>query len=202
MRKHEKDMLKLKVSIQSLSVAMHTIEDRIVGWILDGLKSQGGPSHGAGLEHDDADDGQHHEPGVDIDDDVLGADGEHVTHVDDVIEEAMAVDVTLQSNDAEGKHLPPADAFIDAAAEAIVLYRESTLDAVEIRSSSLESSAVHHGAAEISDPTEWARLKMTSKYMASPFVDPLVTRRDVRDKIVEDYEAFKKEESASVTSAS
>ncbi|XP_017970359.1 PREDICTED: uncharacterized protein LOC18608286 [Theobroma cacao] len=39
-RKHEKDMLELKVSIQSLSVAMHTIEDRIVGWILDGLKSQ------------------------------------------------------------------------------------------------------------------------------------------------------------------
>ncbi|EOY33293.1 Uncharacterized protein TCM_041242 [Theobroma cacao] len=40
MRKHEKDMLELKASIQSLSVAMQTIEDRIVGRILDGLKSQ------------------------------------------------------------------------------------------------------------------------------------------------------------------
>ncbi|EOY26308.1 Uncharacterized protein TCM_027788 [Theobroma cacao] len=196
MRKHEKDMLELKASIQSLSVAMQTIEDRIVGRILDGLKSQGGPSHGASLEHDDADDGQHHELGVDIDDDVLGADGEHETHVDDVVEEAVAVDVTFQSDDAEGEHLPPADAFVDAVAGAIVLYRESTPDVVEIRLSSPESSAVHYDAAEISDPTEWARLKMASKYMASPFVDPLVTRQDMRDKIVEDYEAFKKEESA------
>ncbi|EOX93417.1 Uncharacterized protein TCM_002293 [Theobroma cacao] len=195
MGKHEKDMLELKASIQSLSVAMQTIEDRIVGRILDGLKSQGGPSHDAGLEHDDADDGQHHEPGVDIDDDVLGADGEHVTHVDDVVKEAVAVDVTLQSNDVEGEHIPSTDAFIDAAAGAIVLYRESTPDAVKIRLSSPESSAVHHGAAEISDPTERAWLKMASKYMASPFVNPLVTGRDVRDKIVEDYEAFKKEES-------
>ncbi|EOY18324.1 Uncharacterized protein TCM_042921 [Theobroma cacao] len=130
----------------------------------------GGPSHCAGLEHDNADDRQHHEPGVDIDDDVL--------------------------DDAEGEHLPPVDAFVDAAAGAIVLYRESTPDAVEIRLSSPESSVVHHGAAKISDPTERARLKMASKYMASPFVDPLVTHRDVRDKIVENYEAFKKEESA------
>ncbi|EOY31989.1 Uncharacterized protein TCM_039370 [Theobroma cacao] len=173
MCKHEKDMLELKASIQSLSVAMHTIEDRIVGWILDGLKSQGGPSHAVGLEHDDANDGQHHEPGVDIGDDVLGADGEHVTHVDDVVEEAMVVDATLQSDDVEGEHLPPADAFVDVAAGAIVLYRESTPDVVEIRSSSPESSVVHHGAAEISDPTERAQLKMASKYMASPFVDPL-----------------------------
>ncbi|EOY25634.1 Uncharacterized protein TCM_027008 [Theobroma cacao] len=197
MRKHEKDMLELKASIQSLSVAMQTIEDHIVGRILDGLKSQGDPSHSAGLEHDDADDGQHHELGVDIDDDVLGVDGEHVTHVDDVVEEAVAVDVTLQS-DAEGEHLPPAYAFIDAAAGAIVHYRESTPDTVEIRLSSPESFAVHHGAAKVSDPTERARLKMVNKYMASPFVDPLVTRRNVRDKIGEDYEAFKKEESASL----
>ncbi|EOX96527.1 Uncharacterized protein TCM_005763 [Theobroma cacao] len=114
----------------------------------------------------------------------------------DVVEEAVAVDVTLQSDDAEGEHLPLAEAFVDAAAGAMVLYRESTLDVVEIQSSSLESSAVHHDATEISDPTERARLKMVNKYMASPFVDPLVTRLDVRDKIVEDYEAFKKEESA------
>ncbi|EOY19247.1 Uncharacterized protein TCM_044253 [Theobroma cacao] len=195
MRKHEKDMLELKASIQSLSVEMQTIEDRIVGRILDDLKSQGGPSHGAGLEHDNADDGQHHEPGVDIDDDVLGVDGEHVTHVDDVVEEAVAVDVTLQSDDAKGEHLPPTDAFIDAAAGAIVLYCESTPDAVEIQLLSPESSAVHHGATEISDPTERAWLKTASNYMASLW-QPLVTRRDVRDKIVENYEAFKKEESA------
>ncbi|EOY22973.1 Uncharacterized protein TCM_014994 [Theobroma cacao] len=139
----------------------------------------GGPSDGAGLEHDDADDGQHHEPGVDvdIDDDVLGADGEHVTHVDDVVEEAVAVVVTLYNRSYR---------FLSW----------STPNAIEIRSLSPESSVVHHGTAEILDPTEWARLKMASKYMASPFVDPLVTRRDVRDKIVEDYEAFKKEESA------
>ncbi|EOY26758.1 Uncharacterized protein TCM_028723 [Theobroma cacao] len=198
MRKHEKEMLELKTSIQSLSVAMQALEDRIVGRILDGLKSQGSASQGAGLKHDDANDGQHHEPGVDIDDDVLGANGEHITHVDDVVEKAVAVDVTLQSDDAEGEHLPPTDAFVDAAARAIVLYRGSTSDAVEIQWSSPESSAVHHGAAEISDPTERARLKMVSKYMASPFVDPLVTRRDVRDKIIEDYEAFKKEKSASI----
>ncbi|EOY19439.1 Uncharacterized protein TCM_044555 [Theobroma cacao] len=243
MRKHEKEMLELKASIQSLSVAMQTFKDCIVARILDGLKSQNillvildvspslscyawhvttfytfcmechniflvilgvspslscyawsvttfylfcmacdnilldGPSHGAGLEHDDADDGQHHEPGVDIDYDVLGADREH-------------------SDDAEREHLPPVDAFLDAAAGAIVLYRGSTPDAVEIRSSSPESSVVHHGAIEISDQTERARLKMASKYMASSFVDPLVTRRDVRDKIVENYEALKKEESA------
>ncbi|WRX12609.1 Ulp1 protease family [Theobroma cacao] len=160
------------------------------------LICMGDPSHDAGLKHDDADDGQHHEPGVDIDDDVLGANGEHVTHVDDIVEETVAMDVTLQSNDAEGEHLPPTDAFLDAAAGAIVLYHGSTPDAVEIRSSSSKSSTVHHGAAEISNPTERARLKMASKYMASPFVDPLVTRRDVRNKIVKDYEAFKKEESA------
>ncbi|EOY09843.1 Uncharacterized protein TCM_025216 [Theobroma cacao] len=97
MRKHEKDMLELKASIQSLNVAKQTIKDRIVA-------------------------------------------------------------------------------------------------TVEIQSSSPESSAVHHGAVEISNLTERARLKMASKYMANPFVDPLVTRRDVRDKIVEDYEAFKKKE--------
>ncbi|XP_017976472.1 PREDICTED: uncharacterized protein LOC108661986 [Theobroma cacao] len=167
-------------------------------WSLEGqdICIIGGPSNGAGLKHDDADVGQHHEPGVDIDDDVLGADGEHVTHVHDIVEEVVAVDVTFQSTDAEGEHLPPVDAFVDAAAGAIVPYRESTPDAVEIRSSSLESSAVHHGAAEISDPIERAQLKMASKYMASLFVDPLVTRLDVRDKIIEDYEAFKKKESA------
>ncbi|WRX26833.1 Ulp1 protease family [Theobroma cacao] len=222
MRKHEKEMLELKASIQSLSVAMHMLEDRIIGRILDDLKSQGGPFDGASLEHDDADDGQHHEPSVDIDDDVLGADGKHVTHVDDVVDEVVAVDVTLQSDDAEGEdvplpesifdasargdgehdsvvaiereHLPPADAFIVAAIGDIVLYRGSTPNAIEIRSSSPESPAVHHGAAEISNPTERARLKMASKYMTSPFVDLLVTHQNVRDKIVEDYEAFKKDE--------
>ncbi|XP_017974803.1 PREDICTED: uncharacterized protein LOC18602188 [Theobroma cacao] len=97
---------------------------------------------------------------------------------------------------AEGEHLPPVNIFVNAAAGVIVDYHESTHDAVEIRSSSLESSVVHHGASEVSDPTELARLKMANKYMASPFVDPLVTRRDVMDKIVEDYEAFKKDESA------
>ncbi|WRX24585.1 Ulp1 protease family [Theobroma cacao] len=70
--------------------------------------------------------------------------------------------------------------------------KDRILATVEIQSSSPESSAVHHGAAEISNLTEWARLKMASKYMANPFVDLLVTRRDVGDKIVEDYEAFKK----------
>ncbi|EOY10240.1 Uncharacterized protein TCM_025607 [Theobroma cacao] len=202
-RKHEKEMLELKASIQSLS----------------------GPSHGVGLEHDDANDGQHHEPGVDIDDDVFGANGNHVTHVDDVINEAVVVDVTFQSDDVEGehvpllesiidasaggdgepdsvvaerKHLPQVDAFVEAVARAIVLYRGSTPDAVEVRSSSPESSAVHHGAVKISDPTKRAQLKMASKYMASPFVDPLVTRRDVRDKILDDYEAFKKDESTRV----
>ncbi|WRX16638.1 Ulp1 protease family [Theobroma cacao] len=121
------------------------------------LVLHGGPSHSVGLEHDDADDGQHHEPGVDIDDDVFGVDGEHVTHVDDVIEEAVAVDVTLQSDDAEGEHLPPVDAFVDAAAGAIVLYRGSTLDVVEIRSSSPEPSAVHHEDYEAFKKEESAR---------------------------------------------
>ncbi|EOY32368.1 Uncharacterized protein TCM_040241 [Theobroma cacao] len=132
------------------------------------MKKDGGPSHGASLEHDDADDGQHHELSVHIDDDVLGADGEHVTHVD----EAMAVDVTLQSDDVErehvhlpesiinafagregdpdsvvakGEHLPLADAFFEATAGAIILYHQSTPDAVETRSSSPKSYAVHHG---------------------------------------------------------
>ncbi|EOY31672.1 Uncharacterized protein TCM_038703 [Theobroma cacao] len=160
----------------------------------------------ADLEHDDANDGHHHEPGVDIDDDILGADGEHVTNVNDVVDEAMAVDVTFQSDDVEGEHvplpesiidasiggdgeldlivaegerLPPVDAFVDAAVGTIVLYRGSTPNAVEIRSSSPESSVVHHGAVEISDPIERAWLKMASKYM----------------KTIEDYEAFKKDES-------
>ncbi|EOY19011.1 Uncharacterized protein TCM_043607 [Theobroma cacao] len=139
----------------------------------------------------------HHELGVDIDDDILGADGEHVTHVDDVVDEAVVVDVTLQSDDAEGEHVPLPESIFDASTGRdkepdSVMHS----DAVEIRSSSPESPIVHHGAAEISNPIERARLKMASQYMASPFVAPLVTRRDVREKIVEDYEVFKKDESA------
>ncbi|EOY16556.1 Uncharacterized protein TCM_035349 [Theobroma cacao] len=181
MRKQEEKMLELKASIQSLTLAMQTLEDSIIARILDDLKSQlvigvsalmcdnillvmhgGRSSHSAGLKHNDADDMQHHEPGVHIHDDILGVDGEHVTHVDDVIDEAMVGDVTLQSNDAEGEHvllpesiidasvegeedpdsvvaekehLPRADAFVEAAARAMVLY-QSTFDAVETRSSS------------------------------------------------------------------
>ncbi|EOY14033.1 Uncharacterized protein TCM_033152 [Theobroma cacao] len=113
------------------------------------------------VEHDDADDGHHHELGVHIHDDVLGASGEHVTHVDDVVNEAMAGDVTLQSDDAEREHvllpksiidastgregdldsvvaegelLPPIEAFVKAIARAMVLYHQSLPDAVETQS--------------------------------------------------------------------
>ncbi|EOY02754.1 Uncharacterized protein TCM_017152 [Theobroma cacao] len=104
-------MLEVKASIQSLSLAMQTLEDRIVAQILDGLKSQ----------HDDADDGQHHEPDVDIDDDVLGVDGEHITHIDDVVDASAGGDGEPDSVVAERKHFLPTDAFVDAAVGAILM---------------------------------------------------------------------------------
>ncbi|EOY16474.1 Uncharacterized protein TCM_035241 [Theobroma cacao] len=118
MHRHKKDMSELKASIQSLTLAMQTFEDRVVAHILEGLKSQltdfpiylvlyGGPSsHNVGDDNDDADDGQHDEATVHINDDVVGRDGD----------DAMAGDVTLQSDDAERVHVPQVDSVIDASA--------------------------------------------------------------------------------------
>ncbi|XP_017972538.1 PREDICTED: uncharacterized protein LOC108661154 [Theobroma cacao] len=91
-------MLELKASIQSLTLAMQMFEDCIVGRILDDLKSR------------------HDELGVHIHHDVIGADGENVTHVDDVLNDDVAKDVNLQLVDAEGDHVPQADAVVDASA--------------------------------------------------------------------------------------
>ncbi|WRX11768.1 Ulp1 protease family [Theobroma cacao] len=81
----------------------------------------------------------------------------------------------------------------------MVLYHQSTPDVVETQSSSPKLFTVHHGATEISDQTKRAQLKMASKYMASSYVGPLVSRGDVKDTIVEAYEAFKKYESVRST---
>lgn len=103
--RHKKDMSELKVSIQSLTLAMQMFEDRVITRILKGMKSQGDPSsHNIGEDDVDADDGQHDEATIHFHDDVLGHDG------DDVV----AADVTLQSDDAKGVHVPQADSVIDA----------------------------------------------------------------------------------------
>ncbi|EOY20447.1 Uncharacterized protein TCM_046044 [Theobroma cacao] len=117
MRKHKKDMLVLKASIQSLTLAMQTFKDRIIGRILGSLKSQGGAlAHSNGEHHDDANDQQHNELGVHIYHDVIGVDKKNVTHVNDVLDDAMVGDVTLQSVDAEGDHVPQANTVVNAFA--------------------------------------------------------------------------------------
>ncbi|EOX92699.1 Uncharacterized protein TCM_001602 [Theobroma cacao] len=85
----------------------------------------------------------------------------------------------------DGYPVLDADTVIDASAEG-----EGD------RYSVMESSDVHHCATQISDPTEQARVKMASKYRASPYVDPSVSCQDVKSTTVEPYEGFKKDECA------
>ncbi|EOY13839.1 Uncharacterized protein TCM_032496 [Theobroma cacao] len=182
MRRHKKDMLELKASIESLTLAMQ-IE-----------------------HHDDADDVQHDEPGAHIHHDVINADGENVPHVDDVLNDVVATDVTLQLVDAEGDHVLEVDAVVE-----VVEGRDGNLASVHakgdhISHSTPQSSASRVLSPELSDvhyrealnlnPTKRARVKMSSKYMANSYVDPLVSRRDLKNSMVEAYEAFKKDECA------
>ncbi|EOY03445.1 Uncharacterized protein TCM_018517 [Theobroma cacao] len=75
----------------------------------------GPSSHDANKDHDDADDGQHDEPSVHIHDDVVGADGDPIPEANP--NDAVAGDMTLQSNDAEVDPVPKADLIIDASTE-------------------------------------------------------------------------------------
>ncbi|EOY08805.1 Uncharacterized protein TCM_024012 [Theobroma cacao] len=85
-------------------------------------------SHHDGKHHDDADYGQHNEPGVHIHHDIIVADGENVTHVNDVLDDTVAGDVTPQSVDAEGDHGPKVDVVVDASTE-----KEGDLHSVEAK---------------------------------------------------------------------
>ncbi|EOY26979.1 Uncharacterized protein TCM_028932 [Theobroma cacao] len=89
-------------------VAFSTPKDNVYPWHA--------LSHHDGEHHNDADDGQHDEPGVHIDHNVIDVDGENVTHVDDVLDDSVAGDVTFQLVDAEGDHVPQADVIVDASA--------------------------------------------------------------------------------------
>ncbi|EOY16795.1 Uncharacterized protein TCM_035676 [Theobroma cacao] len=94
MRKHRRDMLELKGSIQSLKDAIQTLEDRIIGQILDG----GPSSHHDGSQHDYANDRQDDELGVDdqeIDHDMVGIEGDNVTHTDEGLDENVEGDGNL-----------------------------------------------------------------------------------------------------------
>ncbi|EOY26577.1 Uncharacterized protein TCM_028409 [Theobroma cacao] len=80
----------------------------------------GASSHHDGEHSHDAVDGQDDEPSVDsenIDHGIVGAEGDNVTHVDDVVDDVVARDVILESVDVEGDHLPQADVVVEAAAE-------------------------------------------------------------------------------------
>ncbi|EOY26923.1 Uncharacterized protein TCM_028882 [Theobroma cacao] len=159
MRKNKKNMLELKALIQSLTLIMQTFEDHIIGRILNGLK----------LQHD--------EPSVHIKHDVVDAAENNVTRVNDVLDDAVAGDLTLQSVDVEGNHVLEANTVVEATTGedgnlALVEAEgdhvlQNTPEGNVSRVSSLELSDVHHRDALISNPTEWVRVNMTSKYMAS-----------------------------------
>ncbi|EOY21072.1 Uncharacterized protein TCM_012387 [Theobroma cacao] len=72
MRKHTRDMLELKASIQSLKDAMQTFKDCIVGKMMNLVLSEN------------------------IDHDIDGAEGDNVNHVDDVVDDVVAGDFRLK----------------------------------------------------------------------------------------------------------
>ncbi|EOX99729.1 Uncharacterized protein TCM_008590 [Theobroma cacao] len=148
-----------------------------------------------GDDHEDADDGQRDKLSVHIHHDVIAIDEENVTYVND----AVVGDVTFQSDDAEEDHVLETDSIIDASLGGkgdLHLgdhLHQSTPKGSASWVSLLELSDVHHLEALISDPTERARVKMVSKYMASPYVNPSVSYRDVNNSMVEGYKAFNKD---------
>ncbi|EOY31975.1 Uncharacterized protein TCM_039345 [Theobroma cacao] len=146
--------------------------------------------HHDGEHHNGANDGQHNELGVHIDHDVVGTDGENVTHVDNVLDNIVAGDVTLQSVAMGGDgHFASVQAERDHVPQ-------STPKGNVLQLSSPKLFDVHNREALISDPTELAQVKMASKYMARSYVDLLVSRRDLKNLMVKAYLAFKKDEHA------
>ncbi|EOY13809.1 Uncharacterized protein TCM_032459 [Theobroma cacao] len=96
---------------------------------------------------------------------------DHVPKADAVVEVAIGGDGNLASVEAEGDHVPQADAVVEATAGTLHQFR-------------LKKT--------ISNSTGTGQ--MANKYMASPYVNPLVSLQDLKNSMVEAYEVFKKDE--------